>query len=331
MSRLYDRLSKSIDTQSVDAVIVADNVADYRAWHEIDHPTAYESFPNIAPPFTEFFVDIRRSAKMPDWYPMSLGVHYQTFDPKEGYQVGEVRAFTSVDDISDTKWTPPMGFKWGTSRWGYVVSLFLEYRKNRILVAPSMLMAIREDGTSAPNTIWLAQPEVLTDADFQAAVSRANIVDTKTQYGTLSNPGSADPNDKTVRTMRYLELMLCAPFMAICFMNCKNVELIDNAPPVKLSERHRKEKGVPLTIYKTIKVNSMRTAKHYINQDARHQPDHSQPSEAPLHIVRGHFKDFRDGKGLFGKFKGVYWWDQAVRGSAENGEVIKDYNIQAAQ
>ena len=32
-----------------------------------------------------------------------------------------------------------------------------------------------------------------------------------------------------------------------------------------------------------------------------------------LHFVRGHFKDYSV-KGLFGKYKKVYWWDSQVRG-----------------
>jgi hypothetical protein len=45
-----------------------------------------------------------------------------------------------------------------------------------------------------------------------------------------------------------------------------------------------------------------------------------------LHICRGHFKDYRQ-SGLFGRHKGVFWWDMAARGSAEQGIVDKDYRI----
>jgi len=46
-----------------------------------------------------------------------------------------------------------------------------------------------------------------------------------------------------------------------------------------------------------------------------------------LHICRGHFKDYSNGKGLFGKHKGLYWWDSTVRGTESEGKIIKDYNI----
>ena len=34
-----------------------------------------------------------------------------------------------------------------------------------------------------------------------------------------------------------------------------------------------------------------------------------------LHICRGHFRDYREGAGLFGKYHGVFWTPQIVRGT----------------
>ena len=45
-----------------------------------------------------------------------------------------------------------------------------------------------------------------------------------------------------------------------------------------------------------------------------------------LHFVRGHFKDYSV-KGLFGKYKKVYWWDSQVRGEVMGGVVDKDYRV----
>lgn len=46
-----------------------------------------------------------------------------------------------------------------------------------------------------------------------------------------------------------------------------------------------------------------------------------------LHLCRGHFKDFRNGPGLFGKHKGIFWWEGSVRGSLSKGRVDKDYSV----
>jgi hypothetical protein len=49
-----------------------------------------------------------------------------------------------------------------------------------------------------------------------------------------------------------------------------------------------------------------------------------------LHIVRGHFADYSEGGGLFGKLHGRYYIAPHVRGSAERGTVTKDYNVRAS-
>ena len=48
-----------------------------------------------------------------------------------------------------------------------------------------------------------------------------------------------------------------------------------------------------------------------------------------LHICRGHFKDFSN-HGLFGKYRGTYWWPMHTRGSSDNGLVVKDYRVLAS-
>ena len=48
-----------------------------------------------------------------------------------------------------------------------------------------------------------------------------------------------------------------------------------------------------------------------------------------LHICRGHFKDYSKGGGLFGKYKGLYWWESQVRGSVSEGTIVKDYSVKA--
>jgi hypothetical protein len=46
-----------------------------------------------------------------------------------------------------------------------------------------------------------------------------------------------------------------------------------------------------------------------------------------LHICRGHFRDYTQGRGLFGKHKGLYWVDQHMRGSSKQGITVKDYAV----
>ena len=117
-------------------------------------------------------------------------------------------------------------------------------------------------------------------------------------------------------------------YMTISLMNCKNVVMIDNPPPAKLSKRHAEKYGVPLVTYKTLKVLPMRK----VNQND-YDPADTRDTSIPksLHIARGHFKDYRNGPGLFGKYQDIFWWDAYVRGSAEKGVIVKDYDVQAPE
>lgn len=115
--------------------------------------------------------------------------------------------------------------------------------------------------------------------------------------------------------------------MALSFLNTKYVETIDNPPPPKLSKKHERHYGRPLVTYKTIKVNPM--SKRYADTGDDEPSEGGIPSR--LHICRGHFKDFRHGAGLFGKYRDIFWWDQHLRGDVHEGVVVNDYEVQAPQ
>lgn len=107
---------------------------------------------------------------------------------------------------------------------------------------------------------------------------------------------------------------------ATSLMHAKNVELVDNPLPPKVAKRRQKD-GKPVVTFKTLKIESMR--KQAMN--AREGGDTS--AKRALHLVRGHFKDYREGGGLFGKYNGLYWWDMHVAGNEKAGIVVKDYSV----
>jgi hypothetical protein len=104
--------------------------------------------------------------------------------------------------------------------------------------------------------------------------------------------------------------------LAISFMHCKNVELVEN----KFTSKHRRDKGQPTTKFYTLKIDPM---KRILKTEGNRE---STGLKNALHICRGHFKDYRE-KGLFGKYKGIYWWDSQVRGNSDSGIVDKDYEV----
>ena len=109
--------------------------------------------------------------------------------------------------------------------------------------------------------------------------------------------------------------------LAISFMHCKNVRLEPVDPPEKLSRKHKKKHCKPLFRYHVLNIEPM---KKILRKEGNIEKTGIRQA---LHICRGHFKDYRDGGGLFGKYKDIYWWESHVRGDINEGSVTKDYNI----
>lgn len=109
--------------------------------------------------------------------------------------------------------------------------------------------------------------------------------------------------------------------IAITFMHCKNVQLIENKPPEKLQKARIRRKKIPLVTHYTLEISP---AKKILSEKGNIEKTGIKQA---LHICRGHFKDYRDGSGLFGKYKGLYWWESQVRGSKDEGMIIKDYKV----
>lgn len=147
------------------------------------------------------------------------------------------------------------------------------------------------------------------------------------QDGSLLDEFRVEPFKETpqpdFRTVVAARRMLLLPaLLSICFMNCRNVRQRVVVPPK--SNRAVKLFGRPLVTYRVLEIDPM---KKII--DAHRAPGDTGIQRA-LHVCRGHFKNY-SGSGLFGKYKGMYWWDQQVRGSAEVGVALKDYKVRAAQ
>lgn len=115
--------------------------------------------------------------------------------------------------------------------------------------------------------------------------------------------------------------LMCVPFMlAVSFLHCKNVTLINNEPSAALNKKYRKKTNKNLITYKTLEIEPMRKVLRTEGKMDTHGIQHA------LHLCRGHFKHFED-KGLFGKYKGMYWWESHVRGTDRERLVEKEYSV----
>lgn len=114
--------------------------------------------------------------------------------------------------------------------------------------------------------------------------------------------------------LKYAKIM---PLLySLALMNCRNVEYIENNHGIIYERKNNDELK-----YKTLKINPMNP------QNKNKFIAGKTNNKNPLHICRGHFKDYRE-NGLFGKYHDIYWWDSQMRGNKEVGEVKKVYEIE---
>lgn len=136
-------------------------------------------------------------------------------------------------------------------------------------------------------------------------------------------------DEMCIKKLSYLVPYLRGTFhhalYAIQFMHCKNVKLVENVSSVKLSRQNRRQmerkQQPPPQKYYTLKIEPM---KEVLRKEGN--IEHNGLKKA-LHICRGHFRNYKEGKGLFGKYHGQYWIPMHVKGNIENGEIIKDYKV----
>lgn len=115
--------------------------------------------------------------------------------------------------------------------------------------------------------------------------------------------------------------MLFPMWLALSFCHCKNVQIVPQTfTRYGKAQRYR---GRPRVMYHTLNIQPMRTVLRSEGDSA------TTGLKRALSICRGHFKDYAQGKGLFGKLHGLYWWEQHLRGSSQQGIDVNDYSVQA--
>jgi hypothetical protein len=132
------------------------------------------------------------------------------------------------------------------------------------------------------------------------------------------------PNVPEDAQMEFTEMFISylgAALFAVSLLHCKNVALRLVDPPDRLSRKHERKHGRPLTRYHVLEIAPMRRT---LDSEGEAQ---TKGLRHALHICRGHFKTFTEEAPLFGRHVGTYWWPAQVRGSAAHGIVEKDYRV----
>jgi hypothetical protein len=87
--------------------------------------------------------------------------------------------------------------------------------------------------------------------------------------------------------------------------------LMNNNVSMALAKKYMARHGVDPTPYKTLVIEPL---KQILRQEGGHQQGGNSLQKA-LHICRGHFRDYREGRGLFGKYHQLVWMPSLVRGT----------------
>lgn len=142
--------------------------------------------------------------------------------------------------------------------------------------------------------------------------------------GSLVQFGKSDlPEDIQEKYGDYYAQFCFPALLTISFLHCRNIELRPVTPSDKQSRSYQKKHGKDLVRYHVLDIRPIRQLLD------RYRRGESSDLRRALHICRGHFKTFSPDAPLLGKAIGTYWWGPQVRGSREEGIVLKDYRVSA--
>ena len=283
-------------------VVLIDNVAEYYYSHHVDAkrgPDGPEQFPQLAPPFPMAFYEYT----LPPWMYDTLFTDAENGAPRALNQVGVLVTAVETSDIhvNASEHSPLSSVlsecKIGLPpKWYLCIELFAGDRTDRIPWSPVLRVGLT------------------VDADGALACDP--------RYGIWALDDRITDNS-AIEQHRFWTLMpLVYPaLLANSFLHCRNVSTEEHVPSAKLNKAYLRRHGLPLFRYKTLTIEPM---KRILRKEG--QVEANGLSKA-LYICRGHFKDYRESAGLFGKHKGLFWWDMHARGALDHGVVVKDYAI----
>jgi hypothetical protein len=248
-------------------VILMDNVADYYyTGSDQEHWDLQDDFPNVAPPFDQFWIEHR----------MPRMIHSREkgdTDVTALIQHGRVGTLVTALDPANVTADNPLPRE---AKWILWCEIFIDYGLGGLPQGPhgSMFVAVTADGAVMERP-WM---QSFATEDFHDH-------------------------------MRAIMAWLHPVFLAISFLHCKNVQLVDNRVDAPLAKKYRLKHGINPTAYKTLVIEPL---KQVLRTEGRSGEVGLQKA---MHICRGHFRDYREGRGLFGKYHQLVWTPMTVRGT----------------
>lgn len=112
--------------------------------------------------------------------------------------------------------------------------------------------------------------------------------------------------------VRGFTVYLYPHMLAVSFMHCKNVKIQDERVDKPLAKKYHAKTGLWPTKYKTLVIEPLKEILRTQGKSEETGIKHA------LHICRGHFADYTEGKGLFGKYHGRFWMPAHVKGTKKD-------------
>lgn len=308
LEQFYDELTKGHpDRTQIEPV----NITAAANWFYEDNPQSIwnvrEDFPATVPPFPYMWMEFK--------------------SPKKVNNNGHI---TNISPLAESVGCASVVREVAKEDWRKVIEHDV-IRQTLIGMATDNGMRVQGDSTSE-NTkrALLAGREARWIAfwNFFAASERRGLARLPSIAAYIDPQGLIVPENYIIFGQQHVLQVVGASFgevlspflFATSLMHAKNVSLEADPLPAAIAKRRAKE-GKPAITFKVLQINPIR------RQSDKERSEGETGAKRAMHIVRGHFKDYREGAGLFGRLKGLYWWDMHVAGDKTNGQVIKDYTI----
>lgn len=175
------------------------------------------------------------------------------------------------------------------------------------------------DGWSPPCVMVKIEPDSFKDDN----VVESGVLPLLSNYGAATGLILEDSNGLDVEPSLAIASMQGSTKIvgALACLNARNIHSVC-IPPSKVGNQMRLAKNKsPVYEYHVLDI----FLKPELRKLARTNPNQVRPivdqalsKGVPLHTVRGHFKQRKTG---------LFWWSSFIRGRAENGAVVKDYNV----
>lgn len=257
-------------------VLVIDNVSDYYySGTDQEYWDLRRDFPNLAPPYPMFWVEHRLARRI---HSADRG------DADMSAYVGkDARAGILVTalDPKDCKGEIPAAIA-EQARWYLWCELFINYGRDRDIIAQGPHGSI-----------------------FLAIDAEGGTLDAPWMQTYLPKDAGEAANEAVKSLMGWLH----PTFLAISFLHCKNVRVEDHAMDKPLAKKFVAKHRVQPVQWKTLVIEPL---KQILRSEGK---SHEVGLARAMHICRGHFKDYRTGGGLFGKYHQLVWQPSIVRGT----------------